>query len=240
MNSARPFVVHNQETTKQCPKCQCRESYRLNDGRHMCRRCRTKYTPAYQLGRLDKGLVFDLANHFWLMTPIDATAELLEINRKTVQRYFGIIRKCIAGYCETQAARAHKGRKLDAFLVGDWLLPQSGSERRDTMTVFGLLADGRLVHLVFFRSWHDWSGMDLSSLRVQSQLNAAKHADAPWSHSDSAHEFWAFARERLRSYRGGFMKRFPTYIREMEFRYNYRQDPDAVWQIMSLLRSGPA
>ena len=239
MDSSLAGGVNGGTNKTQCPKCHCTVIYSLSDGRHMCKQCRTKYTPVQRLGRLDSALVGVLASRFWSMTPLDTTANLLEINRKTVQRYFGTIRNCIAKHCEDQACRASTGREPDALFVGEWRVAQLELERKDTVTVFGLYSHDNAVRLVFARSWSDWSGLDLSSLRIQTRPPHKYGAGELMNSFDSLQGFWQFAHSRLGRYRGGFMKRFPLYLREMEFRYNHRHDPLAVQKIMHYLDSGP-
>jgi transposase len=36
--------------------------------------------------------------------------------------------------------------------------------------------------------------------------------------------FWSFAKERLTKYHGISPKRFPLYVKELEFRYNHRKE----------------
>ena len=58
-------------------------------------------------------------------------------------------------------------------------------------------------------------------------------------HGNGQDDFWLFAKQRLKKYYGGFKRNFPLFIREMEFRYNHRDDADAVGYLLELLAHGP-
>ncbi len=221
-----------------CPKCRGRQSYRLGDGRLMCKGCRTKYTPAHQVGRLAGPVLQRLAAHFWQMTPTEAAARELRVNRKTVQRYFHLMRARIARQCEARDAEALDSRGPAALFVGEMGSPAAGVKLRDRVTVFGLVPEGGCVRLVFTRPWSDWSGLDLSSLRVEPPA-APRRRPGPTAPEEAAGAFWSFAHKRLRLYRGGFMNTLPLFLREMEFRYNHRHDPGVVGGLLELLRAGP-
>ncbi|MFW5734574.1 MAG: transposase [Oceanidesulfovibrio sp.] len=57
--------------------------------------------------------------------------------------------------------------------------------------------------------WQDWQG------------NPVTHRDKGLA-VDATQQFWRFAKERLRRYRGIAPERFPLYLKELEFRYNHR------------------
>lgn len=220
-----------------CPRCGSGRSYRLSDGRLMCKRCRSKFTPAYQVGRLDEPLLRGLAAHFWHMTPTTAAGGELGIDRKTVQRYYRLLRRRLARESEALASAATAGRELAALFLGELSSRPAGVELRDTVTVFGMLQDGGFVRLVF-TPWSDWSGLDLASIRPApppALRGRPALAEAP----PEAAAFWRFARTGLRRYRGGFLSALPVFLREMEFRYNHRHDPGAVQLLLELLTPGP-
>ena len=40
-------------------------------------------------------------------------------------------------------------------------------------------------------------------------------------------------------YHGGFKRNFPLFMREMEFRFNHRNDPEVVEYLFKLVKFGP-
>lgn len=69
--------------------------------------------------------------------------------------------------------------------------------------------------------WRDWQG------------NPVTHRDKGLT-VDATQQFWRFAKERLRRYRGIAPERFPLYLKELEFRYN-RRGTDIFEEVSRLL-----
>lgn len=223
-----------------CPKCNSEVSYHLGDGRRMCKDCRTKYTVSRRPGRLPDKIVLELARHFWLMSPLDRAAEALGVNRKTVSRYYMVMRNLIANHGEAKARPRLMRPSVDAFVVGRYRPLDVGVNLTDTVTVFCLLWDGRQIRLIFTRPWRDWSGLELASLQAR-RLEDGQNSDEPESGEalEAAFDFVGFAQQRLARYRGGFMKDLPLFLREMEYRYNHHRDDLVVQRLQTLLRNGP-
>ena len=59
------------------------------------------------------------------------------------------------------------------------------------------------------------------------------------AHINGIENFWVFAKRRLKMYQCGFKRNFLMFMREMEFRFNHRDDPDIVAYLFKLLKSGP-
>ncbi len=213
-----------------CPFCGSKQPYILGDGRRKCRSCRVKYTPLRRPGRLDDALIQRLAGHFWRMDSIDLTAGQLDLDRKTVQRYFGLLRRAIAERGERRAAMIAAEAKIDSLYLGR-LSPLGGVKRQDTVTVFGQAVRDGLVYLIMAAAIADWSGLDLRGLR------RVGHDGRPLADEDNA--FWPFARQRLKHYRGGYKKQLPLYLREMEFRFNHRDDPAVMQKLAAMLAARP-
>lgn len=213
-----------------CPFCGGKQPYILGDGRRKCRYCRVKYTPLRRPGRLGEALVQRLAGHFWRMDSIDLTAGQLDLDRKTVQRYFSLLRRAIAERGERRAAMIAAEAQVESLYLGR-LSPLGGVRRQDTVTVFGqAVRDGR-VCLIMAAAIADWSKLDLRGLRRVGQDGQ------PLADDDNA--FWPFARQRLKHYRGGYKRQLPLYLREMEFRFNHRDDPMATQKLATMLAARP-
>jgi transposase len=219
-----------------CPACGQRQAYQLGDGRLKCKACRLKYTPQRKPGRLDDFTVRRLVRHFWSMAPIEATAQELGVDRKTVQRYFSLVRRAIARAGDERMSRQLPGSDLQGFFVGRFTPRQPSGPSGGKTPVFGLVRLADSLGLVFPSGAEDWSGLELDGLRFVG-LNEDASGVAPGQ--GQAEAFWKFARERLKHYRGGFKRHLGHYLREMEFRYNHRDDPQAQERLYRLLDPGP-
>lgn len=219
-----------------CPSCGERQAYQLGDGRLKCKACRLKYTPQRKPGRLDDFTVRRLVRHFWSMAPIEATAQDLGVDRKTVQRYFGLIRQAIARAGEERMNRQRQGSDLQGFFVGRFNGRSASGLAGGNVPVFGLVRLPDSLGLVFPSGAEDWSGLELDCLRFVGMSEEIPSAARGEGHAES---FWKFARARLKHYRGGFKRHLGHYLREMEFRYNHQDDSQALDRLYRLLNPGP-
>jgi len=55
------------------------------------------------------------------------------------------------------------------------------------------------------------------------QYNQKDFAKGP-NHINGIEGFWSYAKERLRKYHGVDQAHFPLYLKELEFRFNYRTE----------------
>ena len=55
------------------------------------------------------------------------------------------------------------------------------------------------------------------------QYNQKDFAKGP-NHINGIESFWSYAKERLRKYHGVDQAHFPLYLKELEFRFNYRTE----------------
>lgn len=236
--SAELLPSEQNSQRKVCPACGREEAYSLGDGRLKCKKCRTKYMPFEKNGRLKPEKVRGILEHFWRMTPTDQAAYSLALNRKTVQKYFRLIRELIAEEGEKRLALQMDSIDFKGFYIGEINARQKDNEPSATVPVFGLSRLHDAVCLVFPNGLRDWSKLNLKSVRYvpvnkESILNGEAHAPV------KAVEFWQFARVQLKHYRGASKKRLPVFLREMEFRFNHRQDSKVMERLFSLMNVGP-
>lgn len=233
-----------------CPDCRYNGFNRLADGRYQCRRCRKKYTPRQRKSRLPGKVIREIAGSFWLMAPAASSCGRLGLNRKTIQRYYLILRLRITRNRE----------RILREVFGDVSLAQApfaglcpaGPARGEhgRYPVFGTISRGGEVWVVFpGKSAHAGQTAEAQGDCLvpdywvyARDLGAFERKEIDrfaCTAGTGREEFWPFARRRLKRYYGGFKKNFPLFIREMEFRYNHRDDPDAVAYLVKLLPLGP-
>ena len=221
-----------------CPACGRGQAYQLGDGRLKCKHCRTKYTPFPKNRRLKPEKVRGILEHFWRMTPTDRVASSLTLNRKTVQKFFRLIRESITEEGERRLALQTDIIDLKGFYVGETKKGQNKADSSATVPVFGLANLHEEVCLVFPNGLRDWSKLNLKSVRyvpVKKDTTADNDVFAPVQ----TVEFWRFARVRLKHYRGASKKKLPVFLREMEFRFNHRQDFKVIERLFDLINGGP-
>jgi len=245
-----------------CPVCRHRKHYTLADGRKKCARCGKRYTPVRRMQKLSAPVLKEVVRLFWLMVPAERVANDLGINRKTVQRYFSRLRERIAEDSERVLGKLSGEIEVDESYFGGARKGKRGRGAGGKIPVFGLLKRDGDVRVVFPKQVNrvTLQGAIKSHVRPQSwvysdsfraynhlDLEGFKHRRISHSecfgkgqvHINGIENFWGFAKRRLKIYHGGFKKNFPFFMREMEYRFNHRNDPDVVNHLVKMLKFGP-
>jgi transposase len=241
-----------------CPDCHHNGFNVLADGRYQCKRCRKKFTPRQRKSRLPPPVVREIASSFWLMVPAVSSSGRLGLNRKTVQRYYLILRLRIMRARERALREAFGGGYLDAAPFARLFAGAAGAAVRDSRPVFGIVSRGgeawvilpeeaggsvgerRIVPdcWVYARGGGAFETKDIDRFLCVASAGRGREGMCPL-HGNDRDDFWLFAKRRLKKYYGGFKRNFPLFIREMEFRFNHRDDADAVVYLLELLACGP-
>ncbi len=236
--------------------------YRLGDGRRQCKKCRKKFTARKKTCRLPGSTLREIARLFWLMVPAARVARDLGINRKTVMRYYSIIRAGIASDREKEIGQLAGEVEVDEAYFGGVRKGKRGRGAGGKIPIFGLLKRNGEVRVVFperldRKTLHgaikahvrpqSWVYTDSYRVYDRLDLEGFKHArichDEAFAdkkiHINGIESFWGFAKRRLKMYHGGFKKNFPLFIREMEFEFNHRNDENVIHYFVKLLKAGP-
>lgn len=209
-----------------CPECGSGRHYLLNDHRLLCRDCRRKYSAAPIRSRVPAEGVSRICESFWKMAPVSEAAGAHSMNRKTIQRYYDLLRRGIScmterflmdkyGMIEVSSSNYHevgqgepmfcvarRGKQLDLFSV---------TEKA------GEINDGPLpAGWIYARDRRTLQCLDLDHI----------HYLPVGDGNGGEHTFWRLAKKGLVSYGGGFRNNFYHFVREMEFRFNNREAPD--------------
>lgn len=245
-----------------CPACGYRNFYKLFDGRRQCIRCRKKFTPGSRKPRLPKETIKEIARLFWLMVPAARVAKDIRVNPKTVLKYYHLMREVIAQEREQELAQLTGEIEVDESYFGGVRKGKRGRGAAGKVPVFGLLKRNGEVRVVFLKRVdkktlqgaikehvkpQSWVYSD--SYRAYDTLHLEGFHHVRISHSNSfangkthingIENFWGFAKRRLKMYHGGYKKNLPLFIREMEFRFNYRNDHNVIDYLFKLVALGP-
>lgn len=184
------------------------------------------------------------------MVPAGSSCGRLGLNRKTVQRYYLILRLCIMRNRE-RALREEFGEFRLDISPCDRRVPEAPDQPGPgRYPVFGIMVRRGEVWIVFPGENGRTGRLPETGMRgVAPDYWVCARDLCAWEKKEidrffcvpatSREEFWLFARRRLKKYHGGFKANFPLFIREMEFRFNHRHDPDVVAQLLNLLPYGP-
>ena len=226
---------------KTCIFCDKYGLYRLKNSKLKCKHCK-KY---YSLKRLRRNL--QILYYFYLEISARKTAKELNIDYGVIYRKFMQFRKLIADYCNKEAKKLNGELELDETYFGGKRKGNRGRGAFNKAIAFGILERKGNIHTVIvenvkaetlmnaikektkkgsvfytdgFRSYND--------LKQYGKHNVIRHDKDEFAnernHINGLEGFWSFAKERFHKYHGIDKKNYQFYLKEMEFRFNHRNE----------------
>jgi transposase len=245
-----------------CPHCRFRENYKLSDGRYKCKRCKKRFTWRKQTCKLPRSQLKEIVRLFWLLVPAERAARDLGLNRKTVQKYYLQLRHKIAQTTDKEALRLSGEVEVDESYFGGHQKGKRGRGAGGKIPVFGLLKRQGIVKvlipenvqqaalhkaikthvipdsIVYSDGYRAYNNLDLEGFQ-HIRINHNEVFVQGKVHINGIENFWGFAKRRLKLYHGGFKANFYLFLKEMEFRFNNRDDTNAINKLFKMVLTGP-
>jgi transposase len=183
---------------------------------------------------------------FSLELTASQTAKLIKINRNTVNRYYRIIRECIAEHQEQLIDHFSGEVELDESYFGGHHKGNIGRSTKSKIPVFGILRRNGIVYTqivpdvsartlkaiikqrvsknstVYSDSWKSYDGLVLYGYE-HIRINHHKElVDKNRNHINGIENFWSYIKNKLSKYYGIKPEYFYLYLKEHEFRFNNR------------------
>jgi transposase len=250
-NIARRFLAKRlwKNYHRFCIRCKSYKVYRLSDGRFRCKRC--GYTYFEWTGRWLGKLKISAIDWLWIIKLFELELSTRKIARQvsisypTVLKAVDLIRRSIVienkgdrdlieGEVEMDEAyfggkrKGKRGRgaghKIPVFgilerqgVVQVEVLPNVSAQSLLNLTV-KKVRRGSIVYTDKFRGYDALMFCGYRHLRIDHQ----KVFSSGKVYINGLEGFWSYAKERLIKHHGVSIQKFPLYLKEMEFRYNYR------------------
>lgn len=223
---------------RKCWFCSSYGLIRLGDSRVKCKNCRKPYS----LKKLKRDL--DILYYFYLEVSARKCAKELGMNYRTVSKRYMQYRKAILLYTEQEFTKLSGLIEADESYFGGRRKGNRGRGAFNKQAVFGILErsgkvytsvvnnvsaetlfneikektkKGSVFYTDDFRSYKD--------LKQYGKHNRIKHIKSfgkGHNHINGIEGFWSFAKERFHKYHGINKENYPLYVKEMEFRFNHR------------------
>jgi len=233
-----------------CIKCRSYRLYRLPDSRFRCRRC--GYTFSEWTGRWLGRLKISAIDWLWIIKLFELElstrkiAKQVNISYPTVLKAVDLIRRSIvaesgdygliSGEVEIDEAyfggrrKGKRGRgaahKIPVFgilerkgIVQVEVVPDVSADSLLSLTV-KKVRRGSIVYTDKFRGYDALMFCGYRHLRVDHE----KMFSSGKVYINGLEAFWSYAKERLIKHHGVSIEKFPLYLKEMEFRYNHRNE----------------
>ena len=185
--------------------------------------------------------------YFYLEISARKTAKEFNLDYETIQSRFMQFRKKIAEYCNKEAEKLNGELEIDESYFGGKRKGTRGRGAKNKTIVFGILERKGKIYTkivenvsaeklmneiqnktlkgsVFYTDgWKSYA-----SLEQYGKHNIIDHdkelVDNNHNHINGIEGFWSFAKERFHKYHGIDKQNYPFYVKEMEFRFNHRNE----------------
>lgn len=234
-----------------CPRCSQKKLYLLNDGRRRCSKC--KYTFHDFTGRwINHGRLtcvqwLSLIKLFELEVSVLKMTEQIQLSYNTVYKAIQTIRYAILAHAEDAHNLLDGEIELDESYFGGRRKGNRGRGAAGKVPVFGILERNGQVRVTAVKdvSASTLIGLTVKTVRRGSIIYTDKFRSynslmcCGYRHLKIDHNqrfssgkvyinglegFWSWAKERLIKHHGISKEKFPLYLKELEFRYNNRQN----------------
>jgi transposase len=185
---------------------------------------------------------------FVLGVPANRIKQYTDISLKTVHRVFTIIREAIYEQAlkELEEAQIHGEIEMDETMFGGYRAGKRGWGASGKQIIFGLYQRNGKVFtfpissrskntllpiiekhikpggLYYTDDWHAYSSLSIRGNHVV--IKKSEGQPKGRNNINGIEGFWSFAKNWLYQYRGVPKHHFHLYLKEIEFRFNHRQE----------------
>ena len=251
-NTARRFLTKLcwKNYRRFCIRCHSYEIYRIADKRYRCKHC--KYTFHEFTGRWLNQVKITAKEWLWIIKLFELElstrkiAEQVGLSYPTVLKAVNTIRQAITvniGYSHLMYGEI----EMDESYFGGRRKGKRGRGAANKVPVFGILERNGIVRVEPVRDVTAATLLDLTIKTVRRgsivytdkfrgydslmfcgyrhiKIDHKKLFASGKVYINGVEGFWSFAKERLIKFHGISKEKFPLYLKEMEFRYNKRNE----------------
>jgi len=196
--------------------------------------------------RLARGIQEELIKYFCAGVPARTAAQIVDVNRNTAILFYHKLREVIFAALEAETPELMRGEiEVDESYFGGHRKGKRGRGAAGKVAVFGLLKRQGKVHvvtipdarsatlipiirekirpdsIVYTDSFKSYDVLDVSEFKHLRINHSMLFADQR-NHINGIENFWNQAKRHLRGYNGIATQNFHLFIKECEWRFNYR------------------
>lgn len=213
--------------------------------------------------KLTNRQINELIKYFALEVPASRAAKVMNINRHSAERLYHVIRRCLARECELESPFGGEVECDESYFGGRRKGPR-GRGAAGKVPVFGLLKRKGRVYtrivedvsrktlrqiiktkvvpqsVIYTDSFRSYDGLVLDGFKHYRINHQECFATSKRQHINGIENFWGYAKTKLKSYYGVSRGHFYFYLKEMEFRFNYRETADLAALIKKIIKKHQA
>ena len=240
-----------------CPRCSSKIFWVLSTGQKRCAKCnltRKFDKTLWQSARISPYWKGRLLEFFCLGVPAYRLRFQVPLDRKTIQRWFRILREAIYQHELKELSELSGHIEMDETMFGGRVPGKRGwgaagkhmvfgiYQRNGTVLTFPITSRGgwELIPLMtqytkpgslyYTDDWHAYTFLDIRGGHVV--IRKEKGRPKGRNHINGIKGFWSYAKHWLYHYRGVPRKYFHLYLKEIEWRFNHRNE-----NLVKLLRT---
>lgn len=234
-----------------CIRCRARKVYRIRRDRYRCGLCDYEFTDF--TGRWLNAAKLPAKDWLWLIKLFELeisarkASQQLGISYPTILKAFHLIRQSIAAHARNGDLFLRGEIEAGQTYFKGPQGTDSGEHSQNRVPVFGILERKGKVNVEVLQDMSAEALLNLTVKKVKTgsivytdkyrtfdalMFCGYKHVkvDRKLFSRDNVYingleGFWSFAKERIDKFHGVSKEKFPFYLKEMEFRYNNRQQP---------------
>ena len=173
------------------------------------------------------------------------TAELLKLNRNTINRYYKLFRERLLKYSEFQEPFSGEVELDESYFGSKHHKGKRGRGSENKIPVFGILKRNGKVHtqiipnsssttlldivnskvnldsVVYTDSFSSYNKLTISGYKHY-RINHSKEFARGKNHINGIENFWSYCKMRLAKFHGLKKEEFLLHLKESEFRFNNR------------------
>ena len=234
---------------KKCSRCGSQKFWELSTGQSRCSQCglTRKFSKVlWQSTRISPYWKGRLIEHFCLGVPAYRLRFQVPLDRKTIQRWFQILRETIYEHQIKELSTLCGEIEMDETMFGGRVPGKRGWGASGKVIVFGIYQrNGKVLtfpitnrskqqliplmttytkagSLYYTDDWHAYTFLDIRGNHVV--ITKQKGRPKGRNHINCIEGFWSYAKHWLYHYRGVPKKYFHLYLKEVEWRFNHRDE----------------
>jgi len=230
-----------------------RKIYKLKDGRYKCKRCSFKFSEFTGTYLEKVEIPFNELSHllylFVLGVPSYRARNYFSISLKTAQKMYNIFRQTIYDHCLEQMKSASLSGEIemDETMFGGHKKGKPGWGAEGKQIVFGMYKrNGKVItfpvsnrkkktlerlitkhskpgSIYYTDEYRGYSSLSIRGEHVVVKKKKGRPSTSGKRHINGIEGFWSFAENWMYKYRGMPKHHFHLYLKETEFRFNYRE-----------------
>lgn len=253
LSKSKVFFRHaHWQGRRYCIQCKARKIYRLKDGRFKCSRCAFKFQEftATYLENIQVPLneLAHLLYLFILGVPAYRCRQYVQVSLKTVYKVYTLFRQAIYDQSLKELKTLSGTIEMDEAMFGGKRKGKRGWGAAGKHLVFGIYQrNGKVItspvpnrktktlthfimkytgpgSLYYTDDWHAYTWLSVRGEHVVVKKEQGKPKAKGRGHLNSIEGFWSYAKNWFYQYRGIPHHHFHLYLKEIEFRFNHRNE----------------